>query len=174
MDTMDPRWFAIVIKPNQATLALRKIAEWGFRTCNPLCWSPTGTEPLYRGYAFVHFVPTNEPNEKGKHWQSIANTRGVSRFVGVEAASGIPGPARRGAVEMLIERMRADGGAIRLEEPEPEPPFQPGEVVHFTEGAFYSFKALVQKDEGERVRVMLDLFGRPSSIPVQRESIARG
>ncbi len=172
-DAMDPRWFAILIKPGQAALALRNIEDMGFKTCNPLCVTPQGVAPLFRGYAFVNFVPTNQPNERGRHWQSIANTRGVGRFVGMEA-NGIPGPARRGVVEMLLERMAADGGAVVLEEPEPDPPFQPGEVVHFTDGPFFSFKALVQRDEGERVRVMLDLFGRPSSIPVQRKSIARG
>lgn len=165
---MGPRWFVIILKPSKADQAKRGIEEQGFEAFNPMCATQRGAAPLFGGYMFVRFDLTDKPNDCGKRWQGIANTRGVLRFLG--APNAVPA----GAVEDLLRRAAAGGGLVQLEDGIAPDTFRKNEKVRFVEGPFLGFEGLVQADEGARVRVFLDMMGTRCAIPVTRESIARG
>lgn len=166
------RWFAVHTKAQMEDDAARRLRGQDFEAFLPLCSYErirhrrrvTITAPLFRRYLFVRF------DRQLDGWQSIVSTKHVSGLIPTNIS---PEPAQQGAIEFLIAKVAAAGGAIPLIEDEVLP-FEKGERVKFTEGAFLGFTALVQRDEGARVQVMLDMFGSRHVIPVQRESIARG
>lgn len=118
---------------------------------------------MFRRYCFAEF----DLLDGG--WPSIAHTKHVT---GILPLGKSPEPIRQGVIEYLMQAQEANGGAIPLEKPVIEP-FRQGEAVRIMLGPFTNLVALVQADEGERVRVLLDMFGRSHGIPMTRESIAR-
>jgi transcription termination/antitermination protein NusG len=108
---------------------------------------------LYPGYVLVEMVM----NQETIH--TINSIQGVIKFVGHER---LPQPLRPDEVNRLL------GIAEEAEEAEPkeEIPFLVGQAVEIREGPFTDFSGTVEEvipDKG-KVRVMVSLFGRPTSV----------
>ena len=108
---------------------------------------------LYPGYVLVEMVMNQETIHV------INSIQGVIKFVGHER---LPQPLRPDEVNRLL------GIAEEAEEaaPKEEIPFLIGQAVEITEGPFTDFSGTVEEvmaDKG-KVRVMVSLFGRPTSV----------
>src|SRR3954453_56017 len=108
---------------------------------------------LYPGYVLVEMVM----NQETIH--TINSIQGVIKFVGHER---LPQPLRQDEVNRLL------GIAEEAEEaaPKEEIPFLIGQAGEITEGPFTDFSGTVEEviaDKG-KVRVMVSLFGRPTSV----------
>jgi transcriptional antiterminator NusG len=108
---------------------------------------------LYPGYVLVEMVMNQETIHV------INSIQGVIKFVGHER---LPQPLRQDEVNRLL------GIAEEAEEaaPKEEIPFLIGQAVEITEGPFTDFSGTVEEviaDKG-KVRVMVSLFGRPTSV----------
>lgn len=167
------RWYAIRTKTAAEKQVARGIAEQSFPICFPLCSFErkharkrrTVTAPLFPRYLFAQF------DREDDRWKAIAYTRGVAKIL---PHNDDPLPVRAGVVEEIVAAIASStDGSIRIEKPIIEP-FKPNESVHFVSGSWLGIKAIVRLDEGERVRVLLDMLGSPRVIPVLRESLARG
>jgi transcription termination/antitermination protein NusG len=108
---------------------------------------------LYPGYVLVEMVMNQETIHV------INSIQGVIKFVGHER---LPQALRPDEVNRLL------GIAEEQEEaaPKEEIPFLIGQAVEITEGPFTDFSGTVEEviaDKG-KVRVMVSLFGRPTSV----------
>jgi transcriptional antiterminator NusG len=108
---------------------------------------------LYPGYVLVEMLM----NQETIH--TINSIQGVIKFVGHER---LPQPLRPDEVNRLL------GIAEETEEaaPKEEIPFLVGQAVEIREGPFTDFSGTVEEvmpDKG-KVRVMVSLFGRPTSV----------
>jgi transcription antitermination factor NusG len=90
------RWYVIRAHQQGESLAVRGLAEQGYRTYLPLLMVRRRDRlvvvPLFGGYAFVAFDRARDP------WETVANTRGVLALLN---CGGIPTPCENGAVERL-------------------------------------------------------------------------
>jgi len=108
---------------------------------------------IYPGYVLVEMVPTQEA------LHVINGIQGVIKFVGHER---LPQPLRPDEVNRLL----GIADESEKEEPKEEIPFMVGQAVAITEGPFTDFNGTVEEvmaDKG-KVRVSLNLFGRPTSV----------
>jgi transcriptional antiterminator NusG len=108
---------------------------------------------IYPGYVLVEMVMNQETIHV------INSIQGVIKFVGHER---LPQPLRPEEVNRIL------GIAEEAEEaaPKEEIPFLVGQAVEITEGPFTDFSGTVEEvmaDKG-KVRVMVSLFGRPTSV----------
>jgi len=108
---------------------------------------------LYPGYVLVEM----QMNQETAH--VINSIQGVIKFVGQER---MPQPLRPDEVNRLLGIV----DETEQEEPQEEIPFLVGQAVAITEGPFTDFNGTVEEvmpDKG-KVRVMVSLFGRPTSV----------
>ena len=108
---------------------------------------------LYPGYVLAEMAM----NQETAH--VINGIQGVIKFVGPERQ---PQPLRADEVNRLL----GVADEADAEEPKEEIPFLVGQAVAITEGPFTDFNGTVEEvmpDKG-KVRVMVSLFGRPTSV----------
>jgi transcriptional antiterminator NusG len=108
---------------------------------------------LFPGYVLVEMVS----NQETLH--TINNIQGVIKFVGTGRE---PMPLRQDEVNRLLGIEEA----VPEAEPREQIPFLVGQVVEIIEGPFSDFSGTVEEvlsDKG-KVRVMVSLFGRPTSV----------
>ena len=152
-------WFAVQVLTQYDRLAEKCIAELGFDVFAPQRESATrdGKSPLFPGYLFAAF------DLKDADWGRIMNAIGVVRILGTERRKAgnypQPVPLRPGFVEGLRAYIDGLGGVV----PRPPAPklrtLEPGERVRVEEGPLAGYEVLVNSDEGERVRILLDILG---------------
>lgn len=113
---------------------------------------------LYPGYVLVEMLWNQETSH------IINGIQGVIKFV----QHGLGAPTREPMALRADEVRRLLGIAEEVEEaaPREEIPFLLGQAVAITEGPFTDFNGTVEEvmpDKG-KVRVMVSLFGRPTSV----------
>ncbi|MFQ5747607.1 MAG: transcription termination/antitermination protein NusG [Gemmatimonadota bacterium] len=111
------------------------------------------TRRLYPGYVLVNMVLNQET------MFLITSVQSVIKFLG---GGTEPQPLRQEEINKIL------GIADELEEegPKEEIPFRVGQVVEVMEGPFSDFSGTVEEvfpDKG-KVRVLVSLFGRPTSV----------
>ncbi|MCC5989615.1 MAG: transcriptional activator RfaH [Pararhodobacter sp.] len=164
----DPyQWYAAQLKPNGEKIALRNLARQGFATFLPRLRKTernkrqfkASTRPLFPGYVFVSFDPTEG------HWRAINSTQGVSRIV----SFGVRPTALPGAfVEALRGRCDADGLLQSVDA------LAPGDRAMVLDGPFADFVVQVEKvSDDHRLWVLFDLMGRQTRVALPRESLRR-
>lgn len=112
-------------------------------------------EPLFPGYAFVYMPEDTD-------WHVPIKTPGVIKFVNF---GGSPAPLP----DVIIHQLWADE-AIRYTNPEPTD-YKPGEAVRIKSGPFQNIKGIIDKPQGERVRILLDVLGQERPATVDRRDI---
>lgn len=166
------RWFVIETAVAKEVTAWVAITELGIGTFYPqlrkiVKHARKKTEvlrPMFPGYLFAQFDPQRE------QWISILSARGVKRILGHRGADGetIPQPVPQGLVEFLRGYVLGldEAGGVRLGTTMGE-----GTEVQMIDGAFAGFAGLVDKDEGKRIWVLLDILGKSNRVSAPREAV---
>lgn len=160
----DPvRWYCVQTKPGAERDAAARLRDQGFTTFLPMAIADRhrriSAVPAAPRYLFVAFDPT------AVQWRCICHTHGVARLFLIGER---PAPARRGQVEALMHLVVERNG-------EPDPAAQAvtaGQVGAVQDGPFSSFRCVVVAQEPDgRITVEVSLFGRPSTITLERDAV---
>jgi len=121
----------------------------------------TTTRKVYPGYMFVQMEVDNET------FHLVRSTPKVTGFIG---GSRNPPPIP----EHEVLRITNQGEEVE-EAPVAVVDFERGEEVRITEGPFASMKARVEEVNAARakVRVMVSIFGRPTSVELDFPQVER-
>lgn len=170
------RWFAFTTTPSRETAAREMLGEYAAETRLPrgvreLKRSPRGkvrkrSYPLMAGYAFAGF---DAPQRLARLLEALetAHMRGqrlaVRRLVATAAGNPlelkIDGDGRPWWETMDYSTVQLEGGEAR------PLGWGRGDIVRMTEGPFEGFRGPVERVNGERARLLLDMFGR--SVPLE-------
>jgi transcriptional antiterminator RfaH len=113
--------------------------------------------PLFPAYFFVTLDTSRDK------WRSINGTRGVSRIV---ANRERPVPVPLGVVEAIRDRLNIDG-TINWSSS-----LEVGQFVRIADGPFTDLVGTLEHlGPDGRVRVLLELLGRPVSVSLHQESL---
>ena len=112
----------------------------------------TSARKFYPGYILVQMVLNDET------WHTVRNTAKVTGFVGGEVK---PTPIPDAEAERIIQQM--EEGVSR---PKPKYRFEEGDEVRVIDGPFSNFQGVVEevKQDKEKVRVLITIFGRPTPV----------
>jgi transcription elongation factor/antiterminator RfaH len=159
------RWYAVHTLPFAEARAERQLQRQEFRTFQPKRYKTirharklsTVEAPFFPRYLFIVL-------DLDRHqWRSVNSTIGVSRLV---MRCDEPHPVPRGVVEALIEATNARGilqlgSKLRL-----------GEPVRLMAGPFAEQLATLDHlDDSGRVRVLLNILGRPVAISTEANNV---
>lgn len=171
------RWYVIQSEPCQEVRAAMSIAECGFQAYLPLKAREPNPKrpldvarPLFPSYVFAEF----DIDDRSKPWQPLVRSRGVQTILGLNRMTyerPEPFPVPVGFIELLRNTLNAKGGVMPLPVPEPLPHLMSGARVVVTQEPFVGIEALVQHDDGNRVRLLLDILGGLVPTIVSRESV---
>ena len=116
-------------------------------------------EKIYPGYVLVEMVVTDDS------WYVVRNTPRVTGFIG---AGTVPIPLSPKEIEILKEK-------TKVKEPEFKIDVVPGNLVKITDGPFKDFTGKVAEVDRERgkVKVMVDMFGRDTSVELDSLQIKK-
>lgn len=120
--------------------------------------------PMFPGYLFVRF------DRGAERWRPVVSTPGIRCLLGVSPELPIPAPF--GMIEALASRANDDGTVLRHRHPRVEP-IPAGETVRIANGPFTSFEAVCLMSAGDRVRVLVALFGREVEAELARGDVER-
>lgn len=115
---------------------------------------------LFPGYIFVAFDIANDS------WRRIISCRGVRKILSADPTH--PTALPFGAVDRL--RREFEAGEFT---PKPEAGLATGERLSVIAGPFSGHIGLCKLSRGERVEVMLKLFGQERSVPLRRDMVRR-
>jgi len=104
-------------------------------------------------------------------WFVIRNTPGVTGFVGQGAK---PSPLPRKDVEMFLQVPKGpEAETVRKGKPRLE--YEVGETVRIKEGPFADFSGEIVdlNEEQLKVKVEVDIFGRPTPVELEFSQIAK-
>lgn len=159
------RWVVVNTQPHRENLAIENLARQHFTTyCPQIRKRVTHARrtqdvlrPLFPSYVFV------EINAELQRWRSILSTFGVRSLV---TCGDRPSYLHDGFIHSL--KARELGGAIVR----PETPYQIGQQVRLTGGAFDGLVAtILAMNEKERLLVLLDMLNRPVKVRVETRSV---
>jgi len=166
MHTAIPAWYGARTKPKHEHIAAANIKKHlNLEVFFPKFRLKKNTrrglvrvvEPLFPGYIFVQCVIDEKVGE-------IQHATGISRMVRFgDRIPSIP--------DAIIEELQTCFGT--LETVTVEHQLTPGDEVSVASGAFAGLNALVLKQlpAKNRVQILLDILGRPTSVEVGQENI---
>ena len=160
-----PLWYLAYTKPRQEMVAQLNLRQQGFETYLPLfkvlrrgAAGPV-MEPMFPRYLLLR------PGREGQSLGTVRSTRGVSGLVrfGVE-----PGTLAERVVDGIraaeVARAQLDDAALQG--------LRAGQTVVFAGGPFQGLAGLVTSVSAQRVRVLLELLGRPTQVQVAPAELA--
>lgn len=160
-------WYLVQVKGSAYSLAERNLTRQGFVCFQPMVKQTKRrstqfydvSRPLFPGYMFVQFVPTDMT------WRKISNTVGVTRLL---CMGNLPLVVPAGLVESVKKNLDADGyfaGSVGLKE---------GDRINIQSGPFTDFVAEVESIEADaRVSLLLTLMGQNALITLDLSQISR-
>jgi len=159
-------WYVVHSKPRKEAQAAENLIRQGYATYLPRIkqqkhrrgrWQSV-IEPLFPRYLFVHL------------------TEGVDNFTPIRSTLGVTDLVRFGGVVKAVPdtliaaiqaREDAEQGLHLLDKP-----WQPGDEVEITDGAFAGLKGIFQAESSEeRVIILLRLLGQDNRIRVKRDAL---
>lgn len=116
---------------------------------------------FFPGYMFVQMQLTDEA------WHLVNDTAKVTGFVGDKRN---PVPLRKREVAKLTQKL--EEAAV---EKKPRVVYVEGEKVKVTDGSFAGFNAEVEevKEEQQRLRVRVSIFGRPTPVDLSYDQVEK-
>jgi transcription antitermination factor NusG len=172
------RWFGVCTEGRQETLARGEIAAAGLISYLPMVprreshgrgAERTTWRPMFPSYMLVKCDPTPD------HWDIVKASRGVHRILGIDGPQHIGDDAidvirlyEAEQAEKEKHRIRCDEARKAAQEKGKSGiiwDFAPGEIVKIKHGPFAGFYAQLETavDDHDRIRALVDLFGRQSS-----------
>jgi len=133
------------------------------------------SKKLFPGYVMVEMLVEREESLEGigyrvdsEAWYVIRNTAGVTGFVGVGSE---PSPLEQEEVDSLFRRI----GLEVDKKPKYSLSYEKDDSVLVTEGAFSGSEGKVSEIdyEHQRVKVMIDLFGRLTPVEVSFDGVEK-
>lgn len=121
---------------------------------------------VFPGYVMVQMRWNNDEEELDKDaWYTVRNTPGVVGFVGGENQ---PTPLRPEEVKRIMDRMDSEDKVVKVD-------YRIGERIRIVGGPFNDFPGTVASiDTGrEKVRVMVDFFGRETAVMLSFMEVER-
>jgi transcriptional antiterminator NusG len=171
------RWHVAQTEPRREQLALHAVVAAGLVAYLPRCFERVRAgrrervveKPLFPAYLFVKCLPQPE------HWQLVFTAPGIAHMLGMQRPTCLPDDAIDAV--RLAEAQRAERDAKRRTRPVRSGivwHFTPGDVVRVTEGPFAGFHAQLTTavDPHDRVRALLTMLGRPSTIELPAHHVA--
>jgi len=133
-------FFGQVLVPTEQVVELRKGQK------------RTSSRKFYPGYILVQMDLNKDT------WHLVNNTAKVTGFVGGEIN---PTPISDEEAQKIIRQM--EEGVIR---PKPRYSFEEGDEVRVVDGPFTNFQGVVEeiKEDKEKLRVLITIFGRPTPV----------
>ena len=121
----------------------------------------TTTRKVYPGYMFVRMEVDNET------WHVVTSTPKVTGFIG---GSRNPPPIPEMEVRQITQQMDEDEDT-----PKPVVHFERGEEVRIIDGPFATMKGKVEEVNQTRakLRVLVSIFGRPTSVELDYTQVER-
>lgn len=123
----------------------------------------TVTEPLFPGYVFVSF----DRADPAQRWRTISAVRGVVTILGADAEH--PTAIPDGKIAELVERFAAG----EFQRGASSQRVVAGDQVVIEKGAFSGHTATCTVSRGERLRVLLTVFGHVREVDLDAESVSR-
>ena len=118
-------------------------------------------QKFFPGYVLVEMEMTDDS------WHLVKSTPKVTGFVG----SGTrPSPLPREEVDAILHQME-----LGAEKPKPKSVFQRGDKVRVIDGPFVNFQGVVEdmNPERGRMKVVVPVFGRPTSVELEYYQVER-
>lgn len=172
------RWYVIETQPNSERKARDNLKDQGFTFFLPVYHKisrharrvRTVEAPYFPRYLFVRFDAQDRRwrTQKDIRWGAIKSTRGVLRML--TDVNDVPLAIETAFVEGLQKRAAKTGGVIKLTEDE-KLRFRKGDQVRVNDGPLTSFMAIVSRMVGHRVRVDVDIFGRPTPVDLDESQL---
>jgi len=168
MNPIRPRWYVVRSKPRREELARDGLIAQGLEAFLPMIEQSlrhagrtyTANVPLFPRYLFL----------RAGHiaWGPVMNTRGVS--IVLCNADGSPRPIQDGVIERIMRDQQEAGGAIR---PTPKigTTFVPGQRLKIIDGPFAGLDGLYQARDEDRVKMLIDFFGRMTQISASLDGV---
>ncbi len=167
-------WCCAFTCPGEEAKASSSLRAKGFRTLLPILSAETVVrgavivkrEVMFPRYLFVELDLGDD------YWTPALYAKGVAGFV--RPQGGAPSRVPDGVMAELFERCGPDGEVFMpLEDPMNRTPIRKGDFVRVVEGPFSHFEGLCRRTKGERVFVLLSIFGRKSEFSLAREQVER-
>jgi transcriptional antiterminator RfaH len=159
------RWFVIYTRPRAEEQAIFHLRRQGYTVFCPLIRravrharkTSLTLSPLFPSYLFIRLDAARD------RWRSVNGTFGVVQLISI---GDMPQPVPTGIVEVLQERIGADGILNWSRN------FVPGQPVRIVGGPFSDLAGTLERlDSAGRVRVLLNLLGRSVSVAVSRDAL---
>ncbi|WP_024881446.1 transcription termination/antitermination NusG family protein [Methylosinus sp. LW3] len=157
-------WAVVSTQAHQERLALENLMRQQYHVYCPFVLKRVRharrtrevSRPLFPGYIFVELAPETR-------WSPICSTFGVRALVrSGEKPSFLPGDF----IDDL--KIREIDGVIVA----PSRPFEIGQKVRITGGAFHDFIAtIIDMDERDRIVVLMELLSRPVKVKLTSEQV---
>lgn len=161
---MSEHWIVTRTKPKAEFIAQMNLQAQGYETYLPLVSIDGEMSPLLPAYLFV------DVSARDGLWRPINNTRGIFSH-GVLMTGERPSQVPQRDVDAM--RLREEGGVIRIRTKPIAVPFERGDTVKITEGAFGGFSAIFdQAVAKDRIALFLEYMGRKVRIEVPRQAVA--
>ena len=146
-------WYVVRTKPNQEKRASLNLRNQNFSVILPLIKKNNGCEPLFPSYIFVNF----DINQN--IWPKINNSYGVSNLL---SFNGVPKHLDNKFI-FYLKQIIDDDGFVKKNFFS----LRSNMNVKINDGPFKGFFAnVINKVSNERVKLMIDLFQRKTTIIV--------
>ncbi|MGM9988780.1 MAG: transcription termination/antitermination protein NusG [Bacillaceae bacterium] len=117
---------------------------------------------IFPGYVLVEVVMTDDS------WYVVRNTPGVTGFVGSAGSGSKPTPLLKDEAKRILKSMGMDLARSEVD-------FELKETVRVSEGPFANFTGYIQEMdvEKQKVRVLVDMFGRETPVELDFNQIEK-
>ena len=163
----EPRWYAVHCLSHRESGAAAQLCNQNFKVFLPRRRKTrrharkldTVLAPLFPGYLFVQLDLTREP------WRAVNGTFGVA---GLVMQGKFPAPLPSDVIASLLQNC-SDDGIFTLKQN-----LIPGQPIRVLGGPFADFLGEMERLDGpSRVRVLLNILGRSTSVTVPSENVVR-
>ena len=169
---MAMKWYVVKTHHGQEQRASQELRAKAFKTYLPLIAvavpqkgrSPIIKQvPLIQGYIFVSFT-------RKQRWQAIGSTIGCNGLLGYHDGMKLPLALRPGDMQAL-KQIASEFGKIIPERRLPKH-IPAGTMLKVLFGPFQDHVGPVKEDLGQRVEVLLNLFGRETPTKLPKDCLA--